>query len=78
MPCGATHKGKKKRNGEKILMMGYFDCPAGLESPSGARKRRKATVQKRRNPQLWNLPLILRFNQHLKEICGKALTRIKI
>ena len=25
------------------------DCPAGLEPPEGARKRRKASVKKRRN-----------------------------
>ena len=33
-------------------MRGYFrinDCPAGLEPPTGVRKRRKATVKKRRN-----------------------------
>ena len=36
----------------KWLLIGYFglgDCPAGLEPPAGARRRRKATVKILRN-----------------------------
>ncbi len=36
-------------------------CPAGLEPPTGARKRRKVIVKKRRNPLLRFLPLIRFF-----------------